>query len=234
MICEEALDFMPARHYSAFIIGLFPSVFDWVVNVSGQSPVTFNDLWNENVASNNAGWIGVLAWKRGSLLVSMIWVAMLIQVLNREWVTATVWAFIGSLFALFGVIHVPSAGFKNFSSPTWEQCVEGADGTAQCWQFAVQWMFFVSYLMLAGTFALIKFAQRFDETLEEPLLDESAHAFDDWFADAAIDPTAKKGDFTEESEEKELFEPWAVRKKDFEKAGRKAHDEEEEHEMFEA
>jgi hypothetical protein len=191
MVCEEALEFMPARHYSAFIIGLFPSVYDWVTNISGQSPVTFNDLWNENPGSGTAGWIGVLAWKQGALLVSMIWVAMLVQVLNREWIKAAIWAIIGSAFAVVGIIHVPQAGFKNFSSPFWTQCIERADGTVQCWEYAEQWMFFVAYLMLAGTFGLVRVAQKFDDTIEEPMVDESAHAFDDWFADAAKDTFAQ-------------------------------------------
>jgi len=47
-ISEEALNFMPARHYSAFIIGLFPSIYDWVVNISSRSPLTDDGLYNTN------------------------------------------------------------------------------------------------------------------------------------------------------------------------------------------
>jgi AGZA family xanthine/uracil permease-like MFS transporter len=218
MVCEEALAFMPPRHYSAFIIGLFPSVYDWVTNVSGQSPVTLNGLWNINPGSGTDGWVGVLAWKRGALLVSMLWVAMLVQVLNRDWFLATVWAIIASIFAVVGLIHVPTAGFANFAAPFWEQCVEGEDGTAVCWEFAYQWMFFVAYLCLAGTFVLIRFAQRFDDTLEEPLVDESAHAFDDWFADAAIDSTAEHFHLKPlvSADEEELEKPAIIQVKDLE------------------
>ena len=82
-INEEALNFMPSRHYSAYIIGLFPSIYDWVVNVSSRSPLTSGDGFNSNYPDGSAGFIGVLGWKRGSLLVSMIWVAMVVMVLVR-------------------------------------------------------------------------------------------------------------------------------------------------------
>jgi adenine/guanine/hypoxanthine permease len=122
MVNEEALAFMPPRHYGAYVIGLFPSIYDWAVNVSGRSPlqdpVTGGD---SNVISE--AWYGVLAWKRGALLVSFVWVAMLVSVIDRQWRKATVWAIIAALFALFGIIHVPEAGFKNFDKPVWEQCV---------------------------------------------------------------------------------------------------------------
>ena len=53
-------------------------------------------------------------------------------------------------------------------------------------------MFLVSYLVLAGTFIIIGLAAKFDETIEEPIDDESRHAFDDWFKDANIESTAHR------------------------------------------
>jgi AGZA family xanthine/uracil permease-like MFS transporter len=108
MINEEALNFMPARHYSAYVIGLFPSVFDWVVNVSGRSPIEANEGGFNTQTTGLSQWYGVLAWKRGALLISFVWVAMLCFVIDRKWKTATIWALIGALFAVFGIIHVPS------------------------------------------------------------------------------------------------------------------------------
>lgn len=188
MVNEEALNFMPSRHYSAYIIGLFPSVFDWVTNVSNRAPLTDDGTFNTN-SPGSMGWIGVLAWKRGALLVSMLWTAMLVNVLDRQWKLATIWAIIASLFSVFGIIHVPEAGFSNFAAPFWEQCTAGSDGLASCWDFAEQWMFFVSYLVLAGTFALIGVMAKFDDSIEEPIDDESRHAFDDWFKEAKLDTT---------------------------------------------
>ena len=71
-----------------------------------------------------------------------------------------------------------------------EQCT-GPDPVV-CWEFAEQWMFFVAYLVLAATFVLIGVASKSDKTLEEPIDDESCHAFDDWFKDAKIDTTHRR------------------------------------------
>lgn len=110
---------------------------------------------------------------------------MLVMVIDRKWKHATFWAMVAAIFALFGIIHVPEAGFKNFSSPLWEQCVAYP---GDCWDFGEQWMFFVAYLMLAGTYALIDISRStgFDSFLLPAIEDEKLEEFNDWFRDAAI------------------------------------------------
>ena len=200
-VCEEALSFMPARHYSAFIIGLFPSIYDWVTNISARSPLTDDGTFDFN-SPGSPSWVGVLAWKRGALLVSMLWVSMLVNVLDRQWKSATIWAIITSLFALFGIIHVPEAGVDNLNQAPWEHCFS-PDG---CWEFALQWMYVTAYLMLAATFAIIFFASKYDPQIEEPIDDESRHAFDDWFKDA-YKVTDCHGNVIEEAGEAEPENP---------------------------
>ncbi len=194
MINEETLNFMPSRHYSAYILGLFPLVYDWVTNVSSRSPLTDDGTFNNNTPGT-VGWVGILAWKRGALLVSMLWVAMAVNVLDRQWISAFIWALVASAFALFGIIHLPEAGFENINNPTWEQCTAGdttADGVilANCWDHGQHWMYLVAYLMMAATFAILFVAQKYDSMMQEPIDDETRHAFDDWFRDAAVDTRA--------------------------------------------
>jgi len=185
MINEEALNFMPSRHYAAYIIGLFPSIYDWVVNISGQSPIQDQDTGYNIAHSGSDSWYGVLAWKRGSLLVSMVWTAIIVMVIDRRWIQATSWATVGAALSAFGIIHAPVAGFENFSSPVWEQC---SAATGECWEYGEQWMFMTAYLMLAATFLLILGAKMWgDATIGDALDDESHHAFDDWFKEADID-----------------------------------------------
>jgi hypothetical protein len=59
-------------------VGLFPSIFDWVVNVSNRSPLGNDADGNTNFPGGD-GWFGILAWKRGALLVSFVWVAILVR-----------------------------------------------------------------------------------------------------------------------------------------------------------
>lgn len=134
--------------------------------------------------------MGVLAWKRGALLVSFVWVAMLVMVIDRHWTMASVWSLIGALFALFGIIHVPEAGFENFTSAVWEQC----ESYESCWEHGEQWMFFVAYLMLAVTFGVIHLMRQSgndDSLLPKVEDDETEQGFKDWFADAHLD-TSKR------------------------------------------
>jgi len=175
---EEALNFMPSRHYAAYIIGVFPSIFNWVMNTSGRSAMASDD-GSYNI--NNLGdlWNGLLAFAQGDLLISLLWTSILVMVMDRRWMGAALWAVISSIFAVFGVIHQFSAGFKAWKTPTWEYCT--ADG---CDIYAVEWMFFTAYLMLAGTFILLHFVAKVDKTIEEPIIDETANAFDNWFSNA--------------------------------------------------
>jgi hypothetical protein len=187
MMNEETLNFIPPRHYAAYIIGIFPSLYDWVVNVSAMSPIQDFETGGNINLTGLGQWFGVLAWKRGALLVSFVWTAMIVKVIDRQWFMAVIWACIGAFFALFGIIHVPEAGFENFTSPTWEQCKTSED----CWEHAIQWHFFVAYLMLAGTFALLGAVQKWgnDKQMLPPVIDlETDEAFKDWFKDAADDP----------------------------------------------
>lgn len=170
---------MPARHYSAFIIGLFPSIYDWVTNIAARSPLADFDFTYDTNSPGADSWYGVLAWKRGSLLVSMVWVAMVVNVIDRQWRTATIWSVVAALLALFGIIHVPEAGFGNLNGPYWEQCTAADD----CWPFAYQWMFVCAYCMMGATFCILWFLSKYDDTIGEPIDDESRHAFDDWFKD---------------------------------------------------
>ena len=198
MICEEALNFMSTRHYSAFIIGLFPSTYDWITNLSGRAPLGSDESGNTNLSGGD-GWYGVLAWKRGALLVSFVWVGILVYVIDRQWKKAAVWSGIASLFALFGIIHVPEAGFANFGDAVWEQCSSATD----CWDHAQQWKFFVAYLMLGATFLLIEAARTFggDEMLLPPVEDEFANEFNDWFKDAAVVVKGRTKSYRDELEE---------------------------------
>lgn len=181
------MNFMPSRHYSAFIIGLLPSVYDWVTQISGTDPLIDFDGEPPYAFNSPTGgaWVGLLSWKRGALLVSMLWTAIVVNVIDRQWKIAIIWSLIAAIFAVIGIIHVPEAGFENLNKPFPEQCWSTDGGeTVTCWEYAYQWMFTVAYVMFAATFGIIMFCSRYDSQIEDPIDDESRHAFDDWFKDA--------------------------------------------------
>merc|ERR1712227_790072 len=160
------------------VLALIQSIVNWVMNTSGRSAMASDD-GSYNI--NNLGdlWNGLLAFAQGDLLISLLWTSILVMVMDRRWLGASLWAFIASIFAVFGVIHQFAAGFKAWKTPTFEYC--SADG---CDNYSVQWMYFTAYLMLAGTFALLHFVAKVDKTIEDPIIDETANAFDNWFSNA--------------------------------------------------
>jgi hypothetical protein len=180
---EEALRYVPRRHYSAYIVGLFPSIYDWTVNVSGRSSLQdFTTGFNTNLPGLD-NWFGVLAWKAGALLVSFVWVYMLVMVIDRKWPQAAAMATMGALLSAVGVIHVPEAGFDNFTQPTWNQC---SAATGECWEFAQQWMFMTAYLMLAAFYVIIELCRKYkiDKKLLPPVEDAKTDDFGNWFEEA--------------------------------------------------
>ncbi|MGK3744984.1 MAG: hypothetical protein ACI90V_011845 [Bacillariaceae sp.] len=134
----------------------------------------------DGLSVGTPAWMGILAWKNGSLLVSLLWTSMIVNVIDRQWKSAAIWAIVSSLFAVTGVIHSFSAGFGNFSSPAWQMCF----GTDLCWTYTEQWMQFTAYIMMAATFVILYFVSQMDDSIEDAIDDESRHAFDDWFQDA--------------------------------------------------
>ena len=180
---EEALQYVPRRHYAAYLIGLFPSIYDWTVNVASRSPMRDLDTGYTTNLPDLDNWFGVLAWKAGSLLVSFVWVYMLVMVIDRKWLRASYISTFGALLSAVGIIHVPEAGFKTFTQPTWNQC---SAVTGECWEFAEQYMFMTAYLMLTVFYLLIEASRRFgiDKTLLPPIEDPATDDFGDWFAEA--------------------------------------------------
>jgi AGZA family xanthine/uracil permease-like MFS transporter len=188
MVCEEALKYLPARHYTVFVIGMFPSVVDWAINNFSAAPVSgFTDTggeYNASVAGPIINYAGSYALQNGSILISMLWTAMLVYIIDRRWVLATATSLITSLFAMFGIIHSASAGFDNFNVETVPNCTLAADGeTIECFDLNKQWMYFVSYLIIAGICAGCYFCQRLGvKGFLSPILEDDDDVFADWWS----------------------------------------------------
>lgn len=50
---------------------------------------------------------GILGLKRGAILVSLCWVAILVHIIDRKWWQAAAWCIMSAVFSIFGIIHVP-------------------------------------------------------------------------------------------------------------------------------
>jgi AGZA family xanthine/uracil permease-like MFS transporter len=184
LVNEDVLDFIPPRHYAAYIFGIMPSIYDWVVNIAARTPIpdgASGAEYNTNLTGFSS-WFGVLAFKRGSLLISMFWTAILVKTIDRKWTQVALWCTVAAVFSSLGVIHVPEAGVSQFTDSSWEQC----DDVDECWQHAEQWTFMTAYLMMGATSLVVNAAKRCDSAIQDEIDDNSRPPFHDWFDNAAV------------------------------------------------
>jgi len=138
--CVDAIEEIPLRHIPAVILGLMPSIGEWALNQCSMETST-GETCTVNTAPVHDG---LVAFKSGSLLVSMCLSAITALVSDRNFLRSAAWAMVTAIFALFGFIHAPSVS-TNFD-----------DKTSQS-----QWRFGVAYMELFGLFLILYILQYF-------------------------------------------------------------------------
>ncbi|CAF3960664.1 unnamed protein product [Rotaria sp. Silwood1] len=150
VICSDTLAITPQRHYPAFLFGIMPIVADWARGtiISGASNAYSNfTLPNAQFSSNVSSVItgfsyrGLTNFAGGSLLQSVFITAILMYMIDRKFLRATVWSLIADFFSFFGLINASNVGVL----------VKNKDDG---------WRFSVAYTMLAVFFLLLEIAQR--------------------------------------------------------------------------
>lgn len=115
IITAQAFEVTPARHFPAVVIGLFPGLAAWTMLVVKTSlsaagvgaaggPVLGLPLVR---AAHAAGAYigGGFALEQGFLYSAMIWAAIVVCIVDRQWTRAATWSGIGALLALSGLMH---------------------------------------------------------------------------------------------------------------------------------
>jgi AGZA family xanthine/uracil permease-like MFS transporter len=151
VMVAQAFQATPREHAPAVAVGLLPGIAAWgalmlkmglraggVGTVEHPfSPSLLETLGNADLAAH-----GVFALEQGFLLTSMVWAAITVEIIERRFVRASLWALGGGALSLLGLIH--SYGFTQ------------AD-TVQRLAFGHAWQFALAYVLLAGLFALGRF-----------------------------------------------------------------------------
>jgi len=115
IITAQAFEVTPARHFPAVVIGLMPAMAAWVMLVvkttlgaagvgTPGGPVLGGPLVH---AAHAAGAFigGGFALEQGFLYSAMIWSAMTVCIVDRQWRRAAVWSAVGALLSLSGLMH---------------------------------------------------------------------------------------------------------------------------------
>ncbi len=115
IITSQAFEVTPVRHFPAVVIGMLPGLAAWVMLVVKTSlsaagvgatggPVLGLPLVQATQAAG-AFIGGGFALEQGFLYSAMIWSAMTVCIVDRQWTRAAVWSAVGALLSLSGLMH---------------------------------------------------------------------------------------------------------------------------------
>jgi adenine/guanine/hypoxanthine permease len=107
IILAQAFQEVPRRHALAVGFGLVPALASWALlliettlRVAGTNLLATAPQFQNNLYIH-----GVIALSQGFMLSSMILAAMLVHVIERQYLKAALWMAIAALFSLTGLIH---------------------------------------------------------------------------------------------------------------------------------
>jgi adenine/guanine/hypoxanthine permease len=156
VIVAQAFSATPREHAPAVAIGLLPGIAAWGALMlktglraagMGTTERPFSDalvatLGRADVAAN-----GVFALEQGFLLTSMIWSTITVEVIERRFGRASLWALAASALSMVGLVHsyeyTPADTIQNLA-------------------FGKAWPFALGYLLLAALLASGRFLKRDD------------------------------------------------------------------------
>jgi AGZA family xanthine/uracil permease-like MFS transporter len=115
IITAQAFEVTPRRHFPAVVVGLFPGLAAWTMLTvktsltaagAGQPGGPVLDAALVHAAHAAGAYIGGgFALEQGFLYSAMIWAAIVVCIVDRQWTRAAVWSGIGALLTLSGLMH---------------------------------------------------------------------------------------------------------------------------------
>jgi AGZA family xanthine/uracil permease-like MFS transporter len=115
VITAQAFQATPRSHAPAVVVGLLPGVGAWGALMAkaglraagygtpGGPP--FSEALVEAFAKTDTWIRGAFALEQGFILTAMVLSAATVCIIERRFVTAAIWAWVGSVLALSGLIH---------------------------------------------------------------------------------------------------------------------------------
>lgn len=103
----QAFSEVSANHAIAVALGLIPLLAQWalqlselVVRIAGATMLVAAPRFGTDLAI-----YGLIALSQGSLLISMVWAAVLAHLFDRRLLAASAWLAAAAVMSFFGVIH---------------------------------------------------------------------------------------------------------------------------------
>jgi len=114
----QAFEEIPKAHGVAVALGMVPILAQWVTQMMDIAIRKTGGDW-VTVAprfGNELSIYGLIALGQGGLLISMIWSAALVWIIDRRFKQAATWMLAAAVLSCFGVIHayrITSGGIEN-------------------------------------------------------------------------------------------------------------------------
>ena len=109
IITAQAFQTTPKNHAPAVAFGLFPAVAAYALMVMGTALRAAGESWAtvglESFTKNNFYIHGMIALERGFILNSMIFAAIVVFVIEKDFFKAATWSAIAAFLSFTGVIH---------------------------------------------------------------------------------------------------------------------------------
>ena len=143
IMTAQAFQSTPLRHAPAVAFGLFPAVAAYGISVMEKTLGVAGKSWetiNFDVLRKSGFCIsGMIALDRGFILTAMILAAIVVFIIDKDFLKAACWAIVGSLLSFFGIIHAYKITASGIVS------VLGVNASSY---------FSIGYLVMGGTFFL--------------------------------------------------------------------------------
>jgi AGZA family xanthine/uracil permease-like MFS transporter len=140
----QAFQATPRAHAPAVAVGLLPGIAAWGALMLktglrsaglGTPSRPFSEALLPVLGQADVAAHGAFALEQGFLLTSMIWAALTVEIIERRFGRAALWALAGAALSLVGLVH--SYAFS-------------AADTIQDLAFGKAWSFALAYALLAG------------------------------------------------------------------------------------
>lgn len=109
IIAAQAFEVTEKKYYPAVVIGLFPALAAYTMLVVktaiGAGGAALNGSLVAAASAAGAYLGGGFALEQGFLYSAMIWSAIVVCIVDRQWNRAAVWSAVGALLALSGLMH---------------------------------------------------------------------------------------------------------------------------------
>jgi AGZA family xanthine/uracil permease-like MFS transporter len=141
VMVAQAFQATPREHAPAVAVGLLPGIAAWGALMlktglrAGGASDTFSPALLPKLSQHDVAAHGAFALEQGFLLTSMIWAALTVEIIERRFGRAALWALGGAALSLLGLAH----GYTFAPADTVQDLALG-----KAWPFAL------AYALLAG------------------------------------------------------------------------------------